>query len=100
MGETALKHMVGGMSKGFKTELGWRYVDNLSGDVAREAKTDFVKYSSFVIKQIEKDALLLNNKTVTKVERHFFQSPITGRVGADPRLLSMLEDKGIPYVIH
>ncbi|UNZ49880.1 hemagglutinin repeat-containing protein [Agrobacterium tumefaciens] len=100
IGETALKQMFGGLPKSFNTTSGWRHVDNFVDDIAREAKTGFVSYSGFVEKQIEKDALLLAQGNAKGVEWHFFRSPATGKVGADPRVLDLLTQKGIPYVIH
>jgi hypothetical protein len=42
-------------------------------------------------RQIAKDVWLLNNRDVNQVAWHFFQSPVTGRIGpSDPLLQKLL----------
>ena len=102
IGEIKLAELVGGRPNVyFKTSLGGRYVDQLSNGIAYESKTGFVKYgeSTLAWKQIKKDAELLRTEAVDGVYWYFFRSPQTGKVGADPRILSELTKNGIKYKI-
>ncbi|HET8891811.1 MAG TPA: PKD domain-containing protein [Candidatus Angelobacter sp.] len=87
----------------FETSRGARIVDayNPETEVAAESKSGFVRYSDRIITQIEKDGELLNDPDIPikEYEWHFFRSPYTGRVGADPRVFELLEKYGIKWVI-
>ncbi|MNT54911.1 hypothetical protein D3C72_1921070 [compost metagenome] len=75
-------------------------MDVLVKKVAYESKVGFVKFSQATIRQIQKDAELLGRDLIKRAEWHFFRSEITGLIGADSRILKMLSDNGIKYVIH
>jgi hypothetical protein len=72
-------------------------VDNL--DVAHEVKSGYVRASSQIIRQIEKDAMLAGDQ-LQRVVWHFVASGRSGSMGADPRILDALDDAGISYVFH
>lgn len=82
-----------------------RFADMIDqGGVMREVKSGFVPLRSRVIRQIEKDAAILadttgENRNIRGVVWHFVGGR-TGSLGADPRVLDLLDAKGIPYVIH
>ncbi|WP_460462961.1 VWA domain-containing protein [Arthrobacter pigmenti] len=81
-----------------------RVADMIDDGVMREVKSGFVPFRSKIVKQIEKDAALLadmagENAAIRQAAWHFVGGR-TGSLGADPRVLSLLEDKGIAYVIH
>ncbi|MNK88223.1 tRNA(Glu)-specific nuclease WapA precursor [compost metagenome] len=104
-GEAYLQSLVGATLKSqlqvsFETSLGIRRVDVLVKKVAYESKVGFVKFSQATIRQIQKDAELLGRDLIKRAEWHFFRSEITGLIGADSRILKMLSDNGIKYVIH
>lgn len=77
-----------------------RYFDVLRGGVAREAKTGWVRYNKRIEAQIQKDALLVQAGQATSAHWHFLPSGRSNSVGADPRVLDLLEAFGIPYTIH
>jgi hypothetical protein len=80
-----------------------RYVDVVDGrDVAHEVKSGFVKLQSSISRQIEKDALMVADpqNPIQGVVWHFVASNTSGSLGADPRVLDLLDEAGIPYVIH
>lgn len=81
-----------------------RYADMISNGAMREVKSGFVPFRSRTIRQIEKDAAILadtgaENADVAQVVWHFVGGR-TGSLGADPRVLDLLDAKGIAYVIH
>ena len=82
-----------------------RYADMIDEDsIMREVKSGFVPFRSRIQKQIEKDAAILadttgKNAEVLGVVWHFVGGR-TGSLGADPRVLDLLDAKGIPYIIH
>ncbi|TLM75326.1 VWA domain-containing protein [Pseudarthrobacter sp. NamB4] len=81
-----------------------RYADMIDAGVMREVKSGFVPFRSSVVRQIEKDAAILAdtqgiNGQVAQAVWHFVGGR-TGSLGADPRVLQLLEDRGIAYVIH
>jgi hypothetical protein len=81
-----------------------RFADMIDDGVMREVKSGFVPFRSTVIRQIEKDAAILAdtrgvNGEVRQAVWHFVGGR-TGSLGADPRVLDLLEEKGIAYVIH
>jgi hypothetical protein len=78
-----------------------RYVDVFANGIIHESKVGFQKLTNGIRKQILKDAWLLkNNPTVQGATWHFFQSSVTGLIGASEDLLAMLDQYGIKYVIH
>ncbi|WP_157372350.1 hypothetical protein [Arthrobacter sp. Soil736] len=66
-----------------------------------EVKSGFVPFRSRILRQIEKDAAILADpdNDVLGVVWHFVGGR-SGSLGADPRVLELLDTKGIPYVIH
>ncbi|WP_323960987.1 VWA domain-containing protein [Arthrobacter sp. JZ12] len=80
-----------------------RHADMISNNVMREVKSGYVPFRTRTIQQIEKDAAILadnaGNADVEQVVWHFVGGR-TGSLGADPRVLNLLEDRGIAYVIH
>ncbi|WP_411342700.1 hypothetical protein ACE3MZ_13625 [Paenibacillus sp. WLX1005] len=84
----------------FKTSMGTRIIDVLVKGSAYESKVGYVKYSQVAKTQILKDAELVANDSVKNYTWHFLRSGVTGKVGADPRLLQLLTQNGIKYVIH
>lgn len=81
-----------------------RYSDMINVGVMREIKSGFVPFRSSIVRQIDKDAAILadmagKNAEVDAVVWHFVGGR-TGSLGADPRVLELLEDRGIAYVIH
>lgn len=80
-----------------------RYVDIVDSDrVAHEVKSGYVKYQSSIARQIEKDAILVRTEQtgINGTVWHFVASDRSGTIGADPRILDLLEENGINYVIH
>ena len=80
-----------------------RYIDIVDTDrVAHEVKSGYVKYQSSIIRQIEKDAIMASTQTtgINGAVWHFVASDRSGTIGADPRILDLLEENGIDYVIH
>lgn len=77
-----------------------RYFDVFRGGVAREAKTGWVRYNLRIERQIQKDALLVQAGQADSAHWHFLPSGRSNSVGADPRVLDLLEAFGIPYTIH
>lgn len=79
---------------------GGRYVDQLSKNIAYEAKVGYTCLSQRIKMQILKDAYLKNSGAVDDAAWVFYRSDITGRVGASKQLLDFLEKYGISYIIN
>lgn len=77
-----------------------RIFDVFVGGVAHESKVGFVGPSQFTERQIRKDAWLVNNGYIKGAHWHFFASSRSNTLGADTRVLDMLDTYGIPYTIH
>jgi DNA-directed RNA polymerase specialized sigma54-like protein len=80
-----------------------RFVDVVDAKgVIHEVKSGYVKYQSSITRQIEKDAILArtSNNAIRGAVWHFVASDRSGTIGADPRILDLLEENGINYVIH
>jgi hypothetical protein len=97
----------GGRNTSFFTRLGLRKPDIHRADgLLIESKVGYVRYSKFARKQILKDRNILRRGLMNRrglapneIEWHFFRSKRTGKVGADPRILKMLDRAGIKYRI-
>ncbi len=101
VGEQWLAENLGGESQvGFQTSQGWRWVDQLVGDVANESKVGYQSLTQSNQLQIAKDLELLNNGSVSGVSWHFFESPVTGLGGPSQPLLNALQQAGINVIIH
>lgn len=99
--EECAQNLLGGTRQvTFKTSHGVRYVDVLKDGIAHEIKVGKVKWSEFYRNQILKDAELIKAGDITGAHWHFYPSEVTGKVGADLRILKMLEQNNIPYTIH
>ncbi len=108
-GELFLKEVLGGgeTQRRFTAKLltgveSDRVVDVLKDAVANESKVGYVKFTARIREEIEKDVWLLKNRPteVKAVVWHFFRSAETGKIGADPRILKILDDNGIKYVFY
>lgn len=77
-----------------------RRVDVLAEGIAHESKVGYLSYSRSALRQIIKDVKLRKTAQISNAHWHFFRSAITGEVGADPRLLRVLDHFGIRYTIH
>jgi hypothetical protein len=74
----------------------------LARGVAHEAKVGYVRYEQRYVDQILKDAEIVGRRIedIESAHWHFFRSSVTGRVGADPRILDLLRECGIGYTIY
>jgi len=98
MGQKWLENLVGAGGQAqarFSTTLGTRVVDYFKDGVAYESKNGFVKWSSAVARQIDKDAELLGDSEsgVTKVVWQLWK-------GASKEVLDYLADHGVEWVVH
>ena len=98
--ENLLRSEYGGGRQYFETSLGPRIVDDVTDDIAREAKTGYQALTSDIELQIAKDTELLQSNQVKGVEWHFYTSPVTGEVGPSGPLSTALRSAGIKVVIH
>ncbi len=82
--------------------LAVREIDALAEGVAHESKVGFVRWTSSAKWQILKDAALVREGAagISEAHWHFWRSDITGRIGADPRVIRLLDRKGIRYTLH
>ena len=95
-GEEYLAKLVGGKPQAyFKTSHGGRYIDQLAGDIAYESKVGYTTLTSFVKKQILKDAELIEQGAIKGAKWNFFKSDVTGKMGASKPLLDFLKQNGI-----
>lgn len=82
-----------------------RHLDMLDATgVMHEVKSGYVPFRSRIVRQIEKDAAIVadaagSNAGTTGAVWHFVGGR-TGSLGVDPRVLDLLDAKGIAYVIH
>lgn len=77
-----------------------RVYDLVVDGVGHEAKAGYVPWCMSVEGQIRKDAWLIENGQMTGAHWHFFASDYSNTIGADPRVLDLLDEVGIPYTIH
>ncbi len=73
-------------------------VDDAGG--LHEVKSGFVRFTPAIRRQIAKDGVLLGRSDVTGYTWHFVASGRSGTLGADARVLDLLDQHGIPYIIH
>jgi hypothetical protein len=78
----------------------FRIFDVLVGGVAHESKVGYVRWTEFTERQIRKDAWLIKNGDIQAAHWHFFASSRSNTIGADPRVLDLLDAFDIPYTIH
>jgi hypothetical protein len=101
VGEAALKAMGGTSQAFFRTGSGKaRYVDQLVGNVAHEAKTGYASLAKEIREQIAKDVELIREGQINSSVWHFFESPATLKKGPSAPLLSALQAAGIQVIIH
>ena len=86
------------------TSSGTRIIDQVvvSGQdiIANESKVGYTSLTYDINLQVAKDSELLQSGQVTEVIWHFYQSPVTGEIGASQPLLDLLDQKGIKYLIE
>lgn len=97
-----LKNIGGETHVFFRTSDGVaRYVDVLDPSrIAHEAKVGYTPLTDFVKKQVEKDAILMQEKQINGAVWHFYRSTQTGEIGPSEPLRSFLQEKGIKYFIY
>jgi len=100
VGEEALQALGGESQVFFRTSQGGRFVDQLVEGVAHESKVGYTSLTKDVARQIGKDAELLGTRQVEGYTWHFFQSPVTGRIGPSGPLQQALENAGIGVEVH
>lgn len=109
-GEAFLENLFGATVKGQDKQV-WastkgflgrgRFTDVVDANgIARESKVGYVSYSRSIINQIEKDAYLVNTGQINGAHWHFFISSASNTLGADRKVLDLLDAKGIPYTLH
>lgn len=91
-GEEELLRIYGGKKHAYrKTTLGRRFIDVLdSNNIAHESKVGYTTLTSFVKKQILKDAELIRTGEIDGACWHFFTSGITGKGGPSQPLIDFL----------
>ena len=77
-----------------------RIVDNLLDGVAHESKVGYKYLTPELEKQIRSDAHLIDIGSIEGAHWHFLASAHTNKLGADKRVLDLLDELGIPYTIH
>ncbi len=68
--------------------------------VIAESKAGFVRYNKRIITQIRKDVDLRRTGEVDRIQWNFFASDISSSIGADPRILDLLQTEGIEVIFH
>lgn len=68
--------------------------------VLHEAKVGYAPLTRVVARQIRKDAWLIRTGAIAGAHWHFLASDLTSTLGADPRVLDLLDEAGIRYTIH
>lgn len=101
IGEQWLADNLGGESQVyFNTSQGGRYVDQLVGGIANEAKVGYQSLTPSIQMQIAKDLELIQTQQIQGATWHFFKSPVTGLSGPSQPLLNALRQNGINVIIH
>lgn len=77
-----------------------RIIDNLLDGVAHESKVGFKYLTPELERQIRSDAHLIEIGTIKGAHWHFLASSHTNKLGADKRVLDLLDELGIPYTVH
>ncbi len=85
--------------KHYKTSMTYRVVDLLENDVIHESKVGYKAWFTAIERQALKDSLIVA-EFGGGATWHFFRSEITGLIGADKRLLDLLDSLGIEYYMH
>jgi len=104
VGESYLKTLGGESQVFFRTSQGGRYIDQLvpgaKGAIANESKVGYHWLSSNIGRQVAKDAELIQKGKIDAAIWHFFQSPVTRRIGPSQPLADALRAAGIEIVLH
>jgi hypothetical protein len=102
-GEAYMRDALGG-TKGspISTSQGLRYPDAVNAGEMTEVKVGYLNYNTRNITQIEKDIEIVRLQLggITSGDYQFLRSALTDGVGADSRLLQMIEDGGLNYTIN
>ena len=100
--EQGLRDAYNGIKQVFSTPYGNRVVDcyRPETNVIMEAKYGFQGLSQFIKQEIAKDAWLLQNGIVNRVEWHFYYSQISETGGLTSPLLDELINNGIHIIFH
>lgn len=77
-----------------------RIIDNLLDGVAHESKVGFKYLTPEMERQIRSDAHLIEIGSIKGAHWHFLASAHTNKLGADKKVLDLLDELGIPYTIH
>jgi hypothetical protein len=77
-----------------------RIFDVYVADIAHESKVGYPPWSAATERQIRSDAWAVRTGGAQGAHWHFFPSAISNTVGADPRVLDLLDELRIPYTIH
>jgi len=77
-----------------------RLVDLLDGGTAHTVKAGYVTLTEQVKRQILTDAWLLSTGVIDAAHWHFVMSARTLTLGADDRVLALLDEAGIDYTVH
>ncbi len=99
----AVKSVSSSSKRTFSTPYGNRIADAFgkSKKVIAECKYGYQGKSSFILKEIKKDAWLLKNqKGIKSVEWHFYRSAQTGKGGPSAPLLKELVKQGFKIIYH
>jgi hypothetical protein len=77
-----------------------RRFDVLVDGVAHESKVGRVPWSPSVERQIRSDAWLIETGQIEGAHWDFMASSVSNTIGANPKVLDLLDEVGIPYTIH
>src|SRR5689334_7356270 len=100
VGEQFLRRLGGQSQVFFRTSRGGRFVDQLIGGIAHEAKVGYTALTEDIATQVAKDAELIETRQIDGATWRFFRSPSTGLCGPSAPLRGALEQAGISIVIH
>lgn len=100
VGEDALKTLGGESQVFFRTDKGGRYIDQFVNGAAHESKVGYTTLNRSTKAQIYKDAALMKSKDIKSSTWHFFQSPITRKLGPSKPLFNELQKNGIKVKMH
>lgn len=112
-GEEWLENLYGAKVKGVEVQVpmsttactdacnpAHRIFDVLVDGVAHESKVGYKVWSEELARQIRSDAYLIKAGQIEGAHWHFMASAYSNKVGADPKVLDLLDELGISYTIH
>ncbi len=100
VGEAALEQLGGESQVFFRTSQGGRFVDQLVNQVAHESKVGYQSLTPTLARQIAKDSELVGSGQLKGAVWHFFESPVTGKIGPSGPLQNALENASIGVEVH